>query len=197
MARTVDPERHEARRRQIINAAITCFAAHGYEATSTAALCREAGIGSGTFFHYFPTKKSLLLALLDLGVAHAADWFARRPQGRDPLATIEAFVAHSADEFDDPRTVALVRALGAVVGDEEVDAVLWRETEVIRAGLRTHIVLAQQRGLVRSDCTPDDLAAWVLALLDGFASRLASDPSFTLAEQRGNLSNAVSRWLHP
>ena len=45
MARTVDPQRHEQRRLQIIDAALTCFAARGYDGTSTAALCREAGIG--------------------------------------------------------------------------------------------------------------------------------------------------------
>ena len=67
MARTVDPERHLARRLVIIDAALTCFAASGYAGTSTAAICREAGIGSGTFFHYFPTKQSLLLAILALG----------------------------------------------------------------------------------------------------------------------------------
>ena len=136
MARTVDPQRHEQRRLQIIDAALTCFAARGYDGTSTAALCREAGIGSGTFFHYFPTKRSLLLAILDLGAADTRAWFAGRPAGEDPLGTVRAYLVHATDEFADPRTVGLVRALGAVVGDAEVDAAL-RRRESQRCGAFT------------------------------------------------------------
>lgn len=62
--RTVDPARHAARRLGIIDAALTRFAADGYEATTTASICAEAGIGSGTFFHYFPTKADVLLGIL-------------------------------------------------------------------------------------------------------------------------------------
>ena len=83
MARTVDPERHLARRLVIIDAALTCFAATGYAGTSTAAICREAGIGSGTFFHYFPTKQSLLLAILALGTEETRAWFAARADDED------------------------------------------------------------------------------------------------------------------
>ena len=45
MARTVDPAKHEARRLQIIDAALTWFATDGYERATTAAICRTAGIG--------------------------------------------------------------------------------------------------------------------------------------------------------
>ena len=48
MARTVDPERHEARRLVIIDAALTVFAERGYDGATTAEICRRAGIGSGT-----------------------------------------------------------------------------------------------------------------------------------------------------
>ncbi len=197
MARTVDPQRHQARRIQIIEAAITCFAAHGYAGTSTAALCRTAGIGSGTLFHYFPAKRALLLAILDLGVTQTQEWFAARPGTADPLATIEEYVRHAAAEFGDPRTVGLVRALGAVVGDPDVDDALRRDSGAVRDGLLPQLVRAQRRGQVRSDLSPEDLAAWVLVLLDGFVSRLASDPSFTLAEQREHLVSGVLRVLLP
>ena len=84
MARTVDPERHLARRLVIIDAALTCFAATGYAGTSTAAICREAGIGSGTFFHYFPTKQSLLLAILGSAPRRRASGSRRATQDEDP-----------------------------------------------------------------------------------------------------------------
>jgi AcrR family transcriptional regulator len=54
-----------ARREQIHETALRLFAAHGFDATSTKQIAREAGIAEGLVFHYFPTKASLLTAILD------------------------------------------------------------------------------------------------------------------------------------
>lgn len=197
MARTVDPQRHQARRAQILDAAMTCFAASGYSGTSTAQLCREAGIGSGTFFHYFPTKQAVLLAILELGAVQTREWFAARPADADPLGTIQAYVEHAADECDDPRTVGLVRALGSVVGDPAVDAALQRDAGAVRDGLEPWVRRAQEAGQVRSDQPAEDLVAWVMVLVDGFISQLASSDTFTLREQRGRLADAAVRLLAP
>ena len=195
MARTVDPQRHEQRRLQIIDAALTCFAARGYDGTSTAALCREAGIGSGTFFHYFPTKRSLLLAILDLGAADTRAWFAGRPAGEDPLGTVRAYLVHATDEFADPRTVGLVRALGAVVGDAEVDAAGRRDADAVREGLLPAVARARQLGVVRADRDPEDLVTWLMVLLDGFVSQLAGSDTFTVEAQRAMLLESAELLL--
>ena len=195
MGRTVDPERHAARRRLIVEAGLTCFAAHGYAGTSTAALCREAGIGSGTFFHYFPTKLALLVAILDLSAEQTREWFAARPAQGGPLETVHAYVDHAAAEFTDPRTVGLVRALGAVVGEPEVDAAVRRDSDAARDGLRRCLAEARRREQVRDDLSPEELASWVLVLVDGFVSQLATDPGFTVVAQRGHLAGAVTRLL--
>ena len=87
MARTVDPVRHEARRLAIIDAALTCFAADGFDRTTTATICRTAGIGSGTFFHYFPTKLGVLLAIIELGTSDTAAWFEASGDAPSPSAS--------------------------------------------------------------------------------------------------------------
>ncbi len=40
------------------------FAAKGYQSTSIADLLQEVGAHSGSFYHFFPTKQDLLLAVL-------------------------------------------------------------------------------------------------------------------------------------
>lgn len=47
----------------IISAAIEIFAEKGYSATTTSAIAKKAGVGEGTIFHHFKTKKDLLLAI--------------------------------------------------------------------------------------------------------------------------------------
>ena len=54
-----------ARREQILKAALKLFAERGFDATSTRQIASEAGIAEGLIFHYFPTKASLLAAILD------------------------------------------------------------------------------------------------------------------------------------
>ncbi|QYJ05408.1 TetR/AcrR family transcriptional regulator [Nocardioides panacisoli] len=197
MARTVDPERHEARRLVIIDAALTRFAADGYERATTAAICREAGISSGTFFHYFPTKLGLLLAILDLGTAETRDWFAAQ-EGRDDGARVVLdYVEHAAEDFADPRLPGFVRAVGALMGVPEVAHALARDDDAVRSGLTPWVGRAQRAGGVRDDLSAGRLAEWVLAIVDGYVGRLASAPGFDQASEQTMLSDAVRRLMRP
>ena len=54
-----------ARREQILETALGLFAARGFDATSTRQIANEAGIAEGLIFHYFPTKASVLTAILE------------------------------------------------------------------------------------------------------------------------------------
>ena len=49
---------------QIMDAAIEEFSRSGYNAASVADICREAGVSKGAFYHYFPSKQALFLAIM-------------------------------------------------------------------------------------------------------------------------------------
>lgn len=53
------------RRAQILEAAGRVFARRGFRGATTREIAREAGVAEGTLFRYFPTKRHLLLALLE------------------------------------------------------------------------------------------------------------------------------------
>jgi TetR/AcrR family transcriptional repressor of nem operon len=52
-------------RERLIDAALRLFAEKGYQATSVADIQRESDCHSGSFYHFFPAKQDLLLAVLD------------------------------------------------------------------------------------------------------------------------------------
>jgi AcrR family transcriptional regulator len=54
-----------ARREQILKTALKLFAAQGFDGTATRQIAKDAGIAEGLIFHYFPTKASLLTAILE------------------------------------------------------------------------------------------------------------------------------------
>lgn len=58
-------QRSEATRTQILSAARKLFAQNGYEASGVAEICAEAGVSKGAFYHHFPSKHAVFLAILE------------------------------------------------------------------------------------------------------------------------------------
>ncbi len=58
-------KRSQETRNRIMMAAISEFAQHGYDATSVAQICQAAGVSKGAFYHHFPSKQAMFLALLE------------------------------------------------------------------------------------------------------------------------------------
>ena len=197
MARTVDPARHEARRLVIIDAALTVFAERGYDGTTTAAICRQAGIGSGTFFHYFPTKLEVLLAILTLGTQETGEAEARYAGRTDALGVVLDIVRQGADDAADPRMPGFVRAVGGVMHLPEVAARLDDDTQAQRDLIRPWVEQAQGAGEIRTDLTPERITSWLYLLTDGFLGRVAVEEEFTAQGEKATLVETARRFLAP
>jgi AcrR family transcriptional regulator len=57
-------QRSEETKTHILAAAESCFAQGGYDGTSVARICQEAGVSKGAFYHHFESKQAVFLALL-------------------------------------------------------------------------------------------------------------------------------------
>ena len=58
-------QRSEETRAHILDAALRRFAIAGYNAASVDDICEEAGVSKGAFYHHFPSKQSIFIALLE------------------------------------------------------------------------------------------------------------------------------------
>jgi AcrR family transcriptional regulator len=197
VARTVDPARHEARRLVIIDAALTVFAERGYDGTTTAAICRQAGIGSGTFFHYFPTKLDVLLANLTLGIEEVREGAAVYADRTDPLGVLLDIIRQGADDAADPRMPGFVRAVGGIMTQPDVAAKLDEDAQAQRDLILPWVEQAQQAGEIRTDLTPPRITSWLYLLTDGFLGRIAVEENFTAEAERATLVETARRFLAP
>ncbi len=99
----------ELRREEILAAAATVFAEHGYRATDVQQIADHAGVGKGTVYRHFPTKEELFLAALDASLRQLLERMTDvRTRHSDPLDQMYA-AAHAYLEYFDqhPETVEL------------------------------------------------------------------------------------------
>jgi len=57
--------RSEETRNHILEVAMHLFSKTGYDATGVAEICQAAGVSKGAFYHHFPSKQAVFMALLN------------------------------------------------------------------------------------------------------------------------------------
>ncbi|MDJ1158059.1 TetR/AcrR family transcriptional regulator [Chelatococcus sp. SYSU_G07232] len=194
--RKVDPEKHAARRRQIVAAAVLCFARKGFHRTSTAEICAEAGMSPGNLFHYFASKQAIIAAIVDQEGLETAAYFEEARQAEDLFGQVLGFMDLVAELAADPTYARLALDISAeAMRDEEVAARVARNDAALRGHLREILAAAAERGQIDGSLDLDGAATWIAALVDGIFARVAVDPAFRPTGEKPMLRLLLSRFL--
>src|SRR6476660_8222675 len=86
--RTVDPTKHEEKRREILVAAARCFERSGFRGAAISAICAEAKISPGHLYHYFASKEAIVSAMAEASLANANESFREMAQACDALTAL-------------------------------------------------------------------------------------------------------------
>ncbi|HLL67757.1 MAG TPA: helix-turn-helix domain-containing protein [Micromonosporaceae bacterium] len=165
----------DARRRQILAGARTCFARHGYEGATVRRLEDEIGLSRGAIFHHFRDKDSLFLAVAE-----------------DDTASMVATVAEYGlvqvmrdllTRATDPATRAEVAGwLGTQLEvsrrlrtDAEFATRWAARSAAIAAATRQRLRRQREAGVLRRDVDVDALARFLELAYDGLVLQLATD----------------------
>jgi AcrR family transcriptional regulator len=188
-ARTNDPA---GTRRKIVDAAFAAFSTAGYNATGMADIRIAAEVSSGAFSHHFPTKKALVLAVIDDHVHEAikVGWI-------EPIIGAETAFAGIEHAFD-----AIIGDLGASISGCPLNNLVLElsgQDDDIRAALAG--IFADWRNAIAdkfrsdfsvrqiADINPSELADFVVASYSGsMAMAKASQAVFPLCACRHQLS---------
>jgi AcrR family transcriptional regulator len=98
---------------QLIAAARDAFMAHGYGATSMAALARSAGVSKTTLYAKFPTKAELFRAVIDqqLARAYGAVESAARQAPKTLASSLRSLAEQTVTQALEPENVSLNRLI--------------------------------------------------------------------------------------
>ena len=196
---TVDPglsrlERRKAEtRREIIDAAFTCFAEQGYHATGIADIAARLGIGHGTFYRYFENKRDIVEHVIDdliarivgtLGAENAPEAVDTLEGYREQSARIGEALARIFAE--DPRVPQLLLAAAGIddaMREKMLD--LFELTTPLTAAYLEHGVRV---GYLRADLDVEPTAQAINGMILGSVLAALRDPT---AERQARLSAAI------
>ncbi|MFF4739702.1 TetR/AcrR family transcriptional regulator [Streptomyces sp. NPDC001262] len=194
--RTVDPAKHQARKRHIVDAATVLFATKGFERTTTAEICKAAGMSAGNLFHYFPNKRAVFLAVFEGDRDDKAERLVQAQSAEDPwqalLEVVDLLAAPAAEPLAPP---LVMEAMVQAYRDPELEAVLSRSNAEEHATVAALIRKAAAAGQVDPGLDPDGAASWVLAMVASLYTGAAGDPAFKPAEQLPTLRLILRRFL--
>jgi AcrR family transcriptional regulator len=177
MARTErQGAQREARRRELIQAAVAVFARRGVAAASVDDIVRSAGVAKGTFYLYFATKDEAVNAVAEWMVEDVADRIesVASDPNRSPVERLLAFGSAVREVSDEPHERDLIevfhRPENRVLHDRMSERALVRLSPVIARIIADGIELGQFR---RQD--PGRAGTYVMACF-GSLHDVVSDP---------------------
>ena len=74
----VDDQYLESRRREIVDAAMTCFSREGFHRTTMQDIVRETGLSAGAIYRYFKSKEDIVAAIAEEWVGRGRRRLGRR-----------------------------------------------------------------------------------------------------------------------
>jgi AcrR family transcriptional regulator len=171
-------ERSHETREQLLSAATRCFARSGYEATGVAEICEDAQMSKGAFYHHFPSKHAVFVALLE-------DWLKQldrllqtltgtprpAPELLAQMGNMFGFIYQSASG----RLPMFLEFWSQASRDE----VVWEKTIAPYRGYQQQIAQFMQKGMEDGLLAERDAqtAAWlIMALVCGIILQSQLDP---------------------
>ena len=163
---TVREQKKRSTKKAILQAAIQLFGDRGYENTSIEQLAKAAGIGKGTIYGYFTTKRDILYAFCEDELEYIHQQLAKKNNQDEPI--LEQMLTFFMAEFQ------------YITKNQEFGRLFMQEMIFPRAGFQQGqhdkamesylemivplITRAQQRGEVREELDPLDICGHFYAL---------------------------------
>ncbi len=194
-----EPSRRERRRLEtrdrIYEVSIEEFRRVGFQRAQIETIVERAGVARGTFYFHFPTKEHVLL---EMQRRHEAQIVARFSAIPERAGSVTSFLEG---------VIKAIAAQAAAVGDpalaREIVAMYVREpryvelnTEPLVVALVDYFTDAQERGEVRTDFAPEEIAGVFLTALFGFVIGRVDSIDSRL-EEFGRIIDVFARGIAP
>jgi TetR/AcrR family transcriptional repressor of uid operon len=198
VARPRSPEREEARRRAILDAAAQVFRREGLRSAPISAICRQAGISAGQLYYYFPHKEALIEAMAEADLAEI------RLLAEQLVTLDDLLSAAVASPFSRPHEARKHRQMlaGSLAFDLHAEAsrnprirrIVEDHYRAIEALFGERLRAAQAAGEVAPGHDPARLARLIGAVREGLLTIAAVDPGMVDEPLRTEVRQMLDRF---
>jgi AcrR family transcriptional regulator len=181
MAR-VSQEHLDARRRQILDGAASCFARNGFHATSMQDVLKEVDLSAGAVYRYFSGKDELIAAIVT-EVLDTVRGIFERAALESPPPTPVVLVPRTLTQMRELRPATLdgewmfprlmIQVWTETTRNPELAAVLGEGYRSVRVAWGKIVESYKDAGLMPADADADAMARTMIALVQGFATQMA------------------------
>ncbi len=159
----------DARRREILAAARTCFARHGYEGATVRRLEEATGLSRGAIFHHFRDKESLFLAVAEDDAAAMVETVAR-----NGLVQVMRDLLERATSAETTGWLGSQLEVSRRIRTDPEFAERWQaRLEAVSAATRERLARQRDAGVLRSDVPLEVLTQFLQLAYDGLVLHLA------------------------
>lgn len=166
----------EARREEILEAALAAFVRGGYHGTHVSHVIREAGVARGTFYLYFRSKHEVFAALVDRMLSiflearpARANWQVADAAGA--AAALKSSYLAVLGTFRKHRRLARLLFEEAVGIDKGFAERLTKHFRVWHERVRDTLTFLQERGVARRGLDADVTAELILGMVERLTRR--------------------------
>jgi AcrR family transcriptional regulator len=170
----------EARRQQILDAALSCFLRKGFHQTTTDEICAEASLSPGALYSYFASKEAIIQAIGEQRRGRNEALIKTLGEGESPLTRLHDVLVEVFAEIESDEA-------GAFALDVELWAEALRNPGVKRAftdnlgtlgqAMAAVAESAQARGQLNPSLDPDAVGQVGMAFFQGLVLQKALDPT--------------------
>jgi AcrR family transcriptional regulator len=190
----------DARRREILDAAVTCFERRGLHGTTTDDIAAEAGLSNGALYRYFDGKAAIIEAIAAERHAQERALLDAALRDDDPRRAVHDFVVAYFEWLADPdelrRRRVNVHVWAAALADERLATIVTEGVAPARDAERA-VEAAVASGALPAHVDAVGLVQVILAMLQGFVLQAAWDPSVDVGRYATACGAVLDAYLSP
>src|SRR5262245_24574574 len=188
-------------RKQLMTAAIDCFARLGYQGTSIDRIARDAGVTKGAVYYHFRDKEELLFeAVKDRVGGFEKQILADTLPEEDALTTLRRVVdaCFLNATVSNHRRFIITLMVEALDTNPRLSAEFRNILRRMRAFLTVVMRRGQEQGVIRSDVAPEAAATAIMGGIIGAEVQHYQDPEeVDLRRVLDTLVEQLTAWLVP
>lgn len=174
-----DHPRAEARRAQILEAAVACFRTSGFHGASISQISKTAGMSAGHIYHYFENKEAIIAAIVEQDLERLLTLTAELRSARNVLEAMIECVAEGVRDNLDPATAGLQLEIVAEASRNPrmADIVRHADGQCIAAFAETLRTTRRNAGHQDDETEIASLSEVIAAMFEGLLVRSIRNPA--------------------